>query len=109
MSDSRAAATLAVASNVYYLPAVAPAAGPKPAPSRWANASRTWWRLRFALAGVRLALRPSRTPLFVQDDTMALLEGRAEMIERRPRQSKPARVLDFDAARARLRPVAVTS
>jgi len=33
-----------------------------------------------------------------------MLDGRAEMIERRPRQTRPARVIDFDAARARLRP-----
>jgi len=98
-----------MASNVYYLPAIAPAAEPKPAPSRWARAGRTWWRLRFAFAGVRLAFRPARTPLFVDDDMLALFEGRAEMIDRRPREPKPARVIDFDAARERLRPVAVRS
>jgi hypothetical protein len=33
-----------------------------------------------------------------------MLQGRAELIERRPAPMQPARVIDFDAARARLRP-----
>jgi hypothetical protein len=33
-----------------------------------------------------------------------MLDGRAEMTDRRPRQTQPARVIDFDAARTRLRP-----
>jgi hypothetical protein len=45
------------------------------------------------------------TPLFAEDETLALLQGRAELIER-PAATRPARVIDFDAARARLRPVA---
>jgi len=106
--DSVATATLAVSSNVYYLPAPAPVAESTPAPSHLANLSRTWWRLRFALAGLRLALRPAPTPLFAEDETFARLEGRAEIVERSPRQTRPARVIDFDAARARLRPVVAT-
>jgi hypothetical protein len=102
------AATLAVSSNVYYLPAPAPVAESTPALSRWANLSRTWWRLRFALAGIRLALKPAPTPLFAEDETLAMLEGRAEIVERRRRQTQPARVIDFDAARARLRPAVAT-
>lgn len=108
MRDSRAnlamSPNVAVSSNVYYLPAPEPVAPPMPAPSRWSRAGRTWWRLRFALAGIRLALRPAPAPLFAEDETLAMLDGRAEMIERRPRQTRPARVIDFDAARARLRP-----
>ena len=103
-----ATATLAVSSNVYYLPAPAPVAESTPAPSRWANVSRTWWRLRFAMAGIRLALRPAPTQLFVEDETLAMLEGRAEIVEQRPRQTRPARVIDFGAARARLRPAGAT-
>src|SRR5947199_299805 len=48
------------------------------------------------------ALAPA--PLFTEDETLAMLDGRAEMIDRRPRQTRPARVFDFDAARTRLRP-----
>ena len=98
----------AAASNVYYLPAPAPVAEPTPAPTRWTSVSRTWWRLRFALAGIRLALKPAPTALFAEDETLAMLDGWAEMVERRPRQTRPARVIDFDAARARLRPAVAT-
>jgi hypothetical protein len=77
-----------------------------PARSRWAPLNRVWWRVRFAIAGIRLAFRPAPTPLFAEDETLALLQGRAELIERRPAPTRPARVIDFDAARARLRPVA---
>jgi hypothetical protein len=105
--DSRAnlamSSNVAVPSNVYYLPAPEPVAEPITAP-RWSRVGRTWWRLRFALAGIRLALRSAPAPLFTEDETLATLDGRAEMIDRRPRQPRPARVLDFDAARTRLRP-----
>jgi hypothetical protein len=100
-----ATSRLAMSSNVYYLPAAAPAE-PAPVAPRWARLSRTWWRLRFAVAGIRLALRPARTPLFVDDETFEALQGRAELMERRPRPTAPARVIDFGAARARLRPAA---
>jgi hypothetical protein len=106
--DSRAnlamSSNVAVSSNVYYLPAPEPVAPPKPAPSRWSSVGRTWWRLRFAAAGIRLAFRTAPAPLFTEDETLGMLDGRAEMIDRRPRQTRPARVIDFDAARARLRP-----
>lgn len=92
-----------MASNVFYLPAV-PVPEALPAPPRWARLSRTWWRLRFAVAGIRLAFKPAPAPLFAEDETLAMLQ--AEMLERRPRQTRPAHVIDFDAARARLRPVA---
>ena len=98
-----AASRLAISSNVYYLPAATPAE-PEPVASRWAHLSHTWWRLRFAVAGIRLALRPARTPLFVEDETFEAMQGRAELIERRPRPTMPARVIDFNSARARLRP-----
>jgi len=100
-----AAARVAMAtSNVYYLPPPMPAAERAPAPSRLPAVRRTWWRLRFALAGLRLAFRPAPVPLF-EDDPRANLDGGAEVIERRPRPSQPARVIDFDRARARLRAV----
>ena len=105
MSDSWTA-NLAVSSNVYFLPVTSLEAAPVSRPSRWTRLSRTWWRVRFALAGLRLAFKPEATPLFVEDDTLAELQGRAEFIERRPRQAAPAPVIDFVAARARLRPAA---
>ena len=106
MSDSMVATKLAMSSNVYYLPAVS-VSEPAPQPRRWERLSRMWWRVRFAVAGIRLALRPAPAPLFTEDETLALLQGEAEMFERRPRRTRPASVIDFDAARARLRPIAV--
>jgi hypothetical protein len=96
--------------NVYFLPAApAPAAAPMPEPSGWrrlrARCKAELWRVRFALAGFRMAMRQPHAPLFA-DDAMAaaLAEQRAEIIERRPRLV-PARIIDFGSARARLRPV----
>jgi hypothetical protein len=103
VSDSRAAANLAVSSNVYYLPAPAPEPRAPSRPSRWRSLYRTWWRLRFAVAGLRLALRPAPTPLFAEDETRAFLDGRAEVVEPRSPRPRPARVIDFHTARARLR------
>src|SRR5262245_27065167 len=105
--DSVAAADSMSSSNVVYLPAAA-LPEPIPTPSRWARLSRTWWRLRFALAGIRLALRPAPAPLFAEDEALALLHGQAEMIKPRPRPTRPASVSEFDAARARPRPVPAT-
>lgn len=104
MSDSLMATKLAMSSNVYYLPAVS-VPQPMPRPSRWVRLSGMWWRVRFAIAGIRLAFRPAPTPLFTEDETLALLQGQAEIVERRPRRTRPASVIDFDAARVRLRPV----
>jgi hypothetical protein len=105
--DSVAAANVTSSSNVFYLPAPS-VPEPAPKPSRWARMTRTWWRVRFALAGIRLALRPAPAPLFAEDETLAILTAQAELVERRPRLEPPARVIDFDAARARLRPVTAT-
>jgi hypothetical protein len=96
--------------NVYFLPAAPPVLEAPRAPSLWrrlrARFKNDLWRVRFAVAGVRLALRAPRTALFADEDTLApFSEQRAELIERRPRIS-PARVIDFGSARARLRPVA---
>jgi len=97
----------ATSSNVYYLPALTTTSGPTAPPTPWlrAHARRAWWRVRFAVAGIRLALRPSRTPLFADDDALPMLDGRAELVER-ARRARPARVIDFGAARDRLRPAA---
>jgi hypothetical protein len=94
--------------NVYFLPATpVPVAAP-PAPSMWgrlrARCRAELWRVRFAFAGFRMALRNPHTPLFTEDAMAALAEQRAELIERRPRLS-PARIIDLGSARARLRPL----
>lgn len=94
--------------NVYFLPAAPATPDAAPAPSPWrrlrARFKRSLWRVRFAMAGLRMALRAPRAPLFADDESMALSAQRAELIERRPRLS-PARVIDFGSARARLRPL----
>jgi hypothetical protein len=89
--------------NVYYLPAITTDATPAPPTTRvQARARGVWWRMRLVAAGIRLALRTGPGPLFAEDDA-PVLDGRAELIER-VRSSRPARVIDFDTARARLRP-----
>jgi len=97
--------------NVYYLPAAEPAVTP-PAPSAWTllrcRLVRSWWRARLSLAQLRLGLRRARRP--AADDYATLLrsvvdDSPAQLIERRPRLTRPAKVFDFEAARLRLRPV----
>jgi len=90
--------------NVYYLPAAEPVKIPR-SPSRWSRVRNRlvsgWWRARLSLAD----LRSGR-----EDDYAALLrnvveDGPAELIDRRPaKPSRPATILDFEAARLRLRP-----
>jgi hypothetical protein len=96
--------------NVYFLPAAPLTPEPPRAPFLWRRLRLRFksdlWRLRFAIAGFRMALRRPRTPLFADEDAMAAFtEQRAELIERRPRLA-PARIIDFGSARQRLRPVA---
>jgi hypothetical protein len=96
--------------NVYFLPAAPVVAAPPPPPTLWARLRMRLrgdlWRVRFAVAGFRMALRRPHTPLFADDDAMtAFAAQRAELIERRAPLS-PARVIDFGSARARLRPLA---
>jgi hypothetical protein len=98
--------------KVYYLPAAEPVKASPPV-SRWARLHRrllrVWLRTRLSLADVRLGLwHPRRRRR--GDDYAALLrtvieDGPAELIDRRrPKPSRPASVLDFEAARLRLRP-----
>jgi hypothetical protein len=92
--------------NVYYLPAAEPVEAPAPL-TRWTRVRhrvlRGWWRARLSLADLRLGHGR-------EDDYSALLrhvveESPAELIDRRwPKPSRPAKVLDFEAARLRLRP-----
>ena len=97
--------------KVYYLPAAEPVEAAPPV-SRWTvlhrRVLRGWWRTRLSLADIRVGLwRPRRRPR--GDDYTALLrsvveDSPAELIERRrPKPSRPATILDFDAARLRLR------
>jgi hypothetical protein len=97
-------------SNVYYMTAPVKAAEPMRGPQGWTlftlRARRAWARVRVTLIEIRAAiLRPGRG-LFADEGTF-FLDRSAEMVERhRPRPQKPAQVLDFTAARVRLRPLA---
>lgn len=96
--------------KLYYLPTAEPVTAPPPV-SRWTilrrRLLRGWWRARLSLA-VRIGVRPRRR--HDDDEYAAFLGGvvgdsPAELIDRRRRKpSRPATVLDFDAARLRLRP-----
>jgi len=96
-------------SNVYFLPSPTPAAPAATAvePVRLLRRLRNaWWRLRLALSEIRTILRrPS--PRLTLDDYVGLLEFGEEQQRprrRRPRASRPGRLLDFETARLRLRP-----
>lgn len=94
-------------SNVYYLPAsvedVDLRAAADLTPRFGKRLRHAWWRLRLALAEIRTILwRPRRR--FTADDYGALLEVETQPIERPVRPAVPARVIDFETARVRLRP-----
>jgi hypothetical protein len=97
--------------NVYFLPATPAPEVIAPTISRWTRARARFraelWRVRFAFAGFRMALRQPHAPLFADDAMAALAEQRAELIERRARLT-PARIIDLGSARARLRPLAAS-
>jgi hypothetical protein len=95
------------ASNVYYLtpPVLAAARPARPAPGRILHLRLRafWWRLRIAAADVMAAhWRVGRTPL---EAAAAFLEQRANLVLAVPsrRRAGPARIIDFAAARTRLR------
>ena len=102
--------TIRTESNVYYMNAPVKAAEPMRGPDGWAlftlRARRAWARVRVTFIEIRAAiLRPGHT-LFA-DESRLFLARSAELMERhRPRPLKPAQVLDFTAARVRLRPAA---
>lgn len=89
--------------NVYYLPARTSVA-PEPIASAWPSLPvrlrNVWWRLRLAMVEVRGLLRSrpqyelgvAYEPLF-EDEPMPV-----------PRPARPARLIDFEEARRRLRP-----
>jgi len=94
-------------SNVYYLP-LPPADEPVVEPRRPLGAFRArlgaaWWRLRLTVAELRAAFR--RAGRRARSADRPFLAGDVEVRER-PRLAlpAPARVIDFSAARLRLRP-----
>jgi hypothetical protein len=92
-------------SNVYYLaPPAPPAERARPSgdlPLRL-RLLTFWWRLRLTTTEVLDTLRRfGRSPI---DNDTAFLEQQADMILALPRPSAgPARIIDFAAARTRLR------
>ena len=83
--------------NVYYLPSRSSLVPPPLEPS-WPSFStrlrNAWWRVRLALVEVRALLRGR--PRYTEDAF--------EFPAPAPTVSHPAQVIDFDAARRRLRP-----
>jgi hypothetical protein len=92
------------ASNVYYLTPPAPAAERQARGSRGRSLRLLtfWWRLRVTAIEVAAAVRRfGRAPIEVD---AAFLEQAADLIVARARHpAEPARVIDFAAARTRLR------
>jgi hypothetical protein len=95
--------------NVYYLAPPAIILEPAPPMSRvrkarllWLRLLTTWWRVRLTAREVQSALRRfGRAPIEID---VPFLEQRAEFVVAPPRPSVgPARILDFAAARQRLR------
>jgi hypothetical protein len=94
-------------SNVYYLATPPPVAEPRPRPSRGLvlrlRLLSFWWRLRLTAVEVMATVRRfGRAPV---DADTAFLEQRADLILATvPRPSAgPAQIIDFAAARTRLR------
>lgn len=96
--------TLMTSSNVYYLPIrhEAPEIGSRQLARAtvWGRLLRAWWRARFAGTEIWNIARRSGRHLFAEE-TLTLERFDAERL--RPRLG-PARIIDFDAARQRLRP-----
>jgi hypothetical protein len=92
-------------SNVYYLPLAADVV-PEPKPQRGTLPRRlrhAWWRLRVAVAEIRAILRPRHRSAV--DESLGWLDVPRGTVEARSRQ-RPARVIDLETARVRLRPAA---
>lgn len=95
-----------IESNVYYLPAPVEAVTVAPEvvwPCLSVRLRNAWWRLRLAFAEVRGILRRPRHRQ-LGDDVVLLEDALEPGSLPRPRRTRPARVLDFEAARLRLRP-----
>ena len=91
--------------NVYYLPSRT-VADMVPLESDWPSLGtrlrNAWWRFRLALAEIRGILRRPRYRLTAEDYAGLLAD--AEPVARRPRPGRPARIIDLETARLRLRP-----
>ena len=94
-------------SNVFYLPAHAPVPEPIEPPTRWsilrARMARRWWRMRIMVSEIRGIVR-GRDHYAVDLDFPSLAQPSAGPVESFAPSRGPARVIDFEAARARLRP-----
>jgi hypothetical protein len=96
-------------SNVYYLPARVtrePSASARPRKATaWTRVQRAWWRVTFMTAEICSIVRRRGRHIFLDDDAIVL--GRMGELTERALARGPARVIDFEAARRRLRPAAV--
>lgn len=97
--------TLTTSSNVYYLPVRTPTVEPVRRsvrqPSLTARLERAWWRFRYMTAEIVSIVRRGGRQLFMDDSIV--FDRTAETPRSRPRYAVPARVLDFESARQRLR------
>lgn len=93
-------------SNVYQFPTPVTPEPPR-CVSRWSmlrdSVRRTWWRLRITVAEIRWVLRRQRGA-FDGIDSTRFGDRDLDSASSRPRLLGPARIIDFDAARLRLRP-----
>ena len=95
-------------SNVYYLPARVTRETPSLTPRKatpWARVQRAWWRLSFMTAEIFSIVRRRGRHLFVDDDAIVL--GRMAELTESSTSFGPARIIDFESARRRLRTQAV--
>jgi hypothetical protein len=100
-------------SNVYYLPLRRETPDEvvrrRPASATlWTRTTRAWWRLRFSSAEIWSILRRTTRYLFADADTTFVDRAEFERFDRpeAPRRG-PARIVDFAAAKERLRPALV--
>lgn len=94
--------------NVYYLPTrtpMEPVASEPEWPRLVARIFNAWWRFRLAWAEVRGILRGPHYRLTPEEYVSILGEDSEVGPRSRPRPAHPARVIDFESARLRLRPV----
>jgi hypothetical protein len=95
-------------SNVYYLPARVTRETPSRTPRKttaWLRVQRAWWRLTFMTAEICSVVRRRGRHLFLDDDAIVL--GRMAELTERSISCGPARIIDFESARQRLRSQAV--
>jgi hypothetical protein len=93
-------------SNVFYLPAPSVVTAPVAPPSRWsvfqARAFCAWARFRLTVREVTLVIRHAGRRF--DADYPGWLDAVVPLTAPVPRFARPARVIDFESARLRLRP-----